>query len=146
MVYNESIYNILEGLSKEEFGGISITYDMIVDYFNKKKHDRLLGITDMIRPVPLMLFFQKHSILTSIFDRKIEACHQAGLIAYWTRKYTRIQGGKIQGKPKPLDIPSILTILKISAVMQLIACIVFVLEVLSDRLQSIRKLLDFITY
>lgn len=144
--HDGSIYNVVEGLSKGKYVGVTFTCDMIVNYFNSRTEHRLVDYTDMIRPFTPMFFFPKNSVLISIFNRKILICQQAGLVNYWYGKYTVVHKKKKRGKIRPLDIPSVLTILKISAAMYFVAFIVFVLEVLSDRFECIRNCLDFITY
>lgn len=146
VIHDGSIYNVLEGFSNGKYDGIIFTVDMIVNHFNSKSENRLIDYTDMIRPFTPMFFFPKNSVLIAIFNRKILICQQAGLITHWYGKYTNVRKRNKQGKIRPLDIPSVLTILKISAFMYFIAFTVFVLEVLSERFECIRNCLDFITY
>lgn len=146
MEHDGNVYPVLKGLSNGKIDGVAMATDVIVDFYNFDRNHHVLGLTDMIRPISLTFFFQKHSLLTAMFNQKIGIFRQAGLIVHWAGKYTCTKLEKKRRKSKSLDLPCILTILKISSALHLIASIVFVLEVLSDRFQCIRKWLDFITY
>lgn len=135
-------------LSNGKWDGVVYLNDVTVNYFNKGLNSgRRLGYTrDIVRPITPVFYFHKRSFLTQIFSQKIEICRESGLIAHWTAQYKR-QGRKHeQRKPKKLDLSNIVGIVQISAVLYIIAFIVFMMEVYGSTIGCIKKVLDYLTY
>lgn len=148
MKHDGNVHIILGQLSKDQLDGVVFTTDLITRYFLYKNDAwDVIGYTkDVIRPFSPVFFFHKHSVLRWIFNRKIEMCQQSGLIVHWIAVYKHEFDKIKRRQPKKLSINGILTILQITAVMYLVASIVFAMEILSQRAEKIKKFLDFLTY
>lgn len=144
-------YDAITALSKQSTGkwdGVTFINDVTVNYFNgiNKTSHRLQITRDIARPNFPVFFFNKNSILTSIFTRKIGRCDESGLIPFWISQYTRKHKRDKHREPKTLGIFGIMAMLQITIVMYLISFIVFLMEILSLTHARIRKFLDFLTY
>lgn len=135
-------------LSHGEWNGVVFTNDLTVNYFNHldKSWPKIDYTRDVVRANNPVFFFQKHSILTEMFDRKIELCQESGLVFHWVAQFKHNWKKHKQKQPKKLGISGIMAMLEISAVLYLIAFLVFILEILSQKHQRIRRLLDFLTH
>lgn len=138
----------LHKFSNGEWDGVHYINDVTVNYFNSMlKHKRPIGYTrDIVRHVTPNFYFHKLSILTWMFNQKIQTCLELGLVSHWKAKYQRNRKQKKQRYPKKLRISNILAIVRISAVFYLIAFIVFVMETFGRRNRCIKKVLDYLTY
>lgn len=141
-------YNALVKLSNNDWNGVIFTNDVIINYFNyiSKSTYRIDYTRDVVRPNAPVFFFNKHSMLTWMFNRKIEICQESGLVLHWTAQYTHSRMKNNQKQPKKLGIESILAALEISAVLYLIAFIIFIMEILSHEYRRIKQFLDYFTY
>lgn len=138
----------LEKLRSREWDGVLLSNDVTINFFNfKNKSWRRIGYThDVVRPVTPVFYFNKNSILTEIFNQKIQACSESGLIQHWISQYRqRIKVIKHR-EPKTLEISNILAILEISALIYFIAFIVFTSEIFTNKFERIRRVLDYLTY
>lgn len=142
------VYTAIKNISNGEWEGVVFTNYITLNYFNtiEKSWSRIGHTHDVARSFNPSLFFNKHSILRWMFDRKIEMCKEAGLISHWAARYLHKQDEDRQRKLKKLSIQNILAILQITAVMYSIACLVFLLEILSCEHDCIKKFLDYFTY
>lgn len=124
------------------------TSDLVAKYFIYKNEDQnKIGYTiNIIRPFSPVFFFSKHSMLTWIFNKKLESTIESGLIVHWIADYEGKINRNNEKKLKKLSITSILTILQITAAMYIIAFIVFLMEIFSYKHKSIKKCLDYLTY
>lgn len=128
--------------------GVFFTNGLTVNFYNmiNKSWRHIRYTRDMARIHTPVFYFRKSSILTSMFDRKIELCNESGLMIHWIANYSAKPHRSEFSKPSQLGIASIMAILQISAIMYLIAIIVFVMEVFFHKNEYIRKFLDFFTY
>lgn len=135
-------------LSNGELDGVLFTSDLVADYFmfQNEAHHKIGYTVDIIRPFTPVFLFQKNSMLTWIFNQKIEMCQQSGLIIHWIAKYKKKINRNNKKKLKKLSITSFLTILQITAIMYFIAFMVFLMEMFSYRLENIKSVLDYLTY
>lgn len=101
---------------------------------------------DAVRPIAPVFFFNEHSILTWMFNRKIEQCLESGLILHWTSQYQKPRIKDKHKEPKKLGVHGILAMLEIAAVLYSIAFIIFIMEILSHEHGHIRRFLDYLTY
>lgn len=141
-------YNALVKLSSSEWNGVIFTNDVIINYFNyiSKSTPRIDYTRDVVRPNAPVFFFNKHSILTWMFNRKIEICLESGLVHHWTAQYIHLRTKTNHKQPEKLGIPSILAVIEISTVLYLIAFIIFIMEILSHEHTRIKQFLDYLTY
>ncbi|XP_055300291.1 uncharacterized protein LOC129567447 [Sitodiplosis mosellana] len=138
----------LRKLSNGDWKGLVFTNDVTINYFNlKNKFKRRVSNTrDIVRPITPVFYFNKNSILTEMFNRKIENCRESGLISHWTAPYKHKRKRDKHKKPTTLDVPHILAIIQISAFLYLIAFIIFVVEMISYKHERMRRCLEFFTY
>lgn len=111
-----------------------------------KSWRQIVSTSDVVRQHTPVYYFNTHSILTWMFNRKIEACNESGLTYYWSIKYTMKTNRNKEKKPKKLQITNILVILQISAIIYTIAFIVFIFELLSRSHRKIKTIVDYLTY
>lgn len=135
-------------LPSTEWDGLVFTNDVSVNYFNLvyKPKPRVDYTKDVIRTNAPVFYFNEHSILTRMFNRKMEICTESGLILHWTAQYENSRQIDKQRKPKKLSIHGILAMLEITAVLYLIAFIIFLMEILSHQHGRIKQFLDYLTY
>lgn len=141
-------FTSLQKLSSGERKGVVFTNEVCVKYFKfVTKTYQLDATRDVLRQQTSVFFFQKNSILTNMFNRKIEMCHETGLTHYWLAQF-RIEEGKRSKyrPPSKLSLTNIMAVLKISAIFYFISLIVFVLEIISPNYIRIRRVLDYLTY
>lgn len=148
VMHSKDDVTAIKSLLARKWDGILFTNDLTINYFNMiKKTWYQLGYTlDVVRPHTPVFLFPKHSILTWLFNRKVEACNESGLISHWAAKYNPKRLKIESKKPKKLAINNILAMLQISFVMYSIAVSVFVLEIMSRSHNRIKRFLDFLTY
>lgn len=148
MEQHSDVYTALEKILNGQWIGVVYSNYITVNYFNlmEKSWDRIGYTQDLARLFNPTMFFNKHTILMSMFNQKIEMSKESGLISYWAAQYRHQPTGDRQRKLKRLSIQNILAILQITAVMYSIAIMVFLLEILSNEHEAIRKCLDYLTY
>lgn len=145
-------YDTITSLSKlwtGEWKGVMYTNDVTINYFNflnKLRRFHLSHTRDIVRPITPIFFFNKNSILTEMFNRKIEKCRESGLIYHWIAQYKQKHKTDKNREPRTLGIQNILAIVQISMFLYFIAFIIFILEIISYKHARIRKLLDFLTF
>ena len=142
------VYTAIKNTINGEWEGVIFTNYVTLNYFNlmEKAWGRIGHTRDMARSFDPSLFFNKHSILRWMFDRKIGMCRESGLTSFWAARYRPKHNENRQIELKRLSIQNILAILQITAAMYLIAFMVFLLELFSYENKRIRKCLDYLTY
>lgn len=134
-MHDEDDVTSIKNLFKRKWEGVLLTNDLTVSYFNmQQRFGARLGYTfDIVRLHTPVFFFHKQSILTWLFDTKIQACNEAGLTYYWASKYKRKHLKNKTKQPKKLAINNILAMLQISFFMYAVSICTFLLELLSRR-------------
>lgn len=148
MTHDYGDFVALKKLQNGELDGVFFTNDVTVNYYNliNKSWRKVRYTRDVVRPHTPVFYFRKSSILTVMFDKKIELCNESGLTIHWIEKYKgKLRRSKFR-KPSKLEMVSIMAILQISAALYLIAFIVFLMEIFSHKNDYIKKILDFLTY
>lgn len=136
----------LQKISSGEWNGVFLTNEFIAGYFNLKSKSRIETTRDKIRSASPVFYFQKTSILTAMFNQKIDICREAGLINRWYDEYSQKHKKYENKSPRKLGIPNILAMIQISGVLCFVSFIVFILELLSPRNTIIKRVLDYFTY
>lgn len=128
--------------------GVFLANDVTVNYFNsiRKTWHRILYTRDIIRPLTPVFYFNKHSILPWMFDRKLEICIESGLTMYWIRKYQQKPKEDKYRNPMKLGMTNIIGIMQITTALYFVAFIIFLMEVFGPKNGYIRRVLDFLTY
>lgn len=142
------VYTAIKKTINGEWEGVIFTNYVTLNYFNlmEKAWGRIGHTRDVARSFDPSLFFNKHSILRWMFDRKIGMCRESGLTTFWAARYRPKHNEDRQIHLKRLSIQNILAILQITAAMYLIAFMVFLLELFSYEHKRIKKCLDYLTY
>lgn len=144
--YDYGSYMILKRIMSGELDGMAFTTDVFVDYFNlRNKWSRQMEFT-RVRTVSPVFYFQKNSILSKLFNEKIDIALESGLTLHWLTKYKQISMKNKAKAPKKLDIPSLVAVFEICAVLCLINCFVFAMELLSQKYAAIKRIVDYLTY
>lgn len=147
VIYYHDATTALIKLSSGEMNGVIFTNDIIANYFNFVNKTAHFSMTrDIARLNYPVFFFHQRSILIWMFNRKIEASIESGLITYWTAQYNHIIKTKEKKGPKKLGIMGIMAMLEICAVMYLIAFVVFLMEFFSQQNMRLKNFLDYLTY
>lgn len=135
-------------LSTGEWDGVVLSNAEAVNYFNLNSNSthRLDYTREIVRPTIAVFYFKKHSIFTSMFNKKIYIFHEAGLISRWFSHFNHEDKSSKYRGPGKLNLTNISAILKITTVLYLISTFVFVLEAMSGKFERIRKFLDYLTY
>lgn len=148
MQHGCSLTEALENLLNGTFKGVIFSNDVVINNFNwREKTWHIVHHTrDIIRPVTSVFYFRRNSILTWMFDRKIEICIESGLTNHWISKYKQKPKNSKYRKPSKLKLNHIIAAIQISVVMYSIAFIVFLLEVFCTTHTFIKDILDYLTY
>lgn len=147
--HDYELFTSLRKISTGEWDGVVFTDHMSVQYFNllNKSLNAVDFTRNMIRQQIPVFFFRKNSILTNIFNRKIEDCQEAGLIQHWIEQFKPWKRKRSKYlPPTKLNLANIFVIVKISVFLYFISCIVFILEVLSSHYARIKRFLDYLTF
>lgn len=143
------LFDALQKLSSGEWKGVVFTNEIVVQYFKLVTKAHQMDFTrDVLRQQTSVFYFQKNSILTDMFNRKIGICQETGLMQYWLARFSRIKEGKRSKyrPPSKLSLTNIMAVLKISAILYIVSVIVFVLEIISPNYICIKRFLDYLTY
>lgn len=148
-VHDYDLITAIRKISTGEWNGVAFTNDLTVNYFNyiSRSSMRIKCTRDLVRLQNPVFLFGKNSLLTSMFNDKIELCQESGLINHWVGKFKHNhKKHKNHKNPKKLGVENILGILKISGVMYSISCAVLFMEIVSGANRIIKKFLDFLTH
>lgn len=135
----------------DNFNGTSVVLmnDITPKYFHVLNvPNRFLAYTkDRLFTQNTVFYFQKRSVLRELFNQKLLRFQEAGLIQYWVEQYTESVRTKPNRKiPTKLELKSIFGAFQICYVMYSFSCIVFLLELISMRINNVKYFLDFFTY
>ena len=92
-----------------EFKGAIITSLALVAYKNEVINNKVpvLICKEQLMSLPQVIYFKKNHYLVLTFNEKISMLNAAGLVDYWTKKYTKmkyIHGIETPREPKKLKI------------------------------------------
>lgn len=135
-------------LYDKENNGVMLATDLFVKLFNlKHPHRRMIFTKDrLIRFSPIILY-RKNSVLTSVFNKQLQALIENGLIDYWTKNYMDThQANSKQRQLSKIRMRNVFAIFQTCAVAYLISCMVFVLEIISVKCHRIKIVNEYLTY
>uniref|UniRef100_A0AAG5DNK1 Ionotropic glutamate receptor L-glutamate and glycine-binding domain-containing protein n=1 Tax=Anopheles atroparvus TaxID=41427 RepID=A0AAG5DNK1_ANOAO len=147
-----SLASMVAGMSDRYDDRVVLCPLDIVAYHNRFRKRTLGGkpihvTRDSITRFPVTIYYQPKSLLTNVFDREVRKLDQSGLMHFWVRNYgdydfqTRLEGGG--GDPKKLTNSHLAGAYQIFVVALLLSVLVFVVELVSVRVRSLRIVLDF---
>lgn len=121
--------------------------DIVLHYFNfiQKPKPQLAMTKDRLNTFYLAIHFRKNSILTEIFNRKIEKMTESGLVNYWASKYKENHKTKLEASTK-YHYANIIGVFQFCAVLIVIDIVVFILELMSPRYNRVKYVMDYFTY
>lgn len=126
----ERMANIFEKLKDPSFDGVLVRSIPKVQYVNSiRQYNYVFEICkERLVQTPVVLYFQKSSFLTDIFNEKLDQLMNAGLIEYWHNQYFRTKVEKSVTGPKPLNMANLKGVFEIWITGCIITFLVFVLE------------------
>lgn len=141
--------NLLQLLMERNPNHAYLTVAQMLDYFTliKFPNFNVLKTKQYIKLTPICMCFRKHSCLLKTFNNNINALISGGLIDFWASKYRPrfpIKPGRTE--PKPLSLDQISGIFKVCAYLMFLSVILFILELFSPDYESIKILIDFLTF
>lgn len=138
-------------LHSDDFDGVFMTSTQIFDYYNfLHKKTRILRTKETIQMIAYSIFTAKQSCLTKPLNHQIAKLTSNGLITVWNNGFRKNTARKNQfndsGEPKRLAIDQINGLITICMVLYTICVIIFILELMSARHESIKIIMDFFSF
>lgn len=136
-------YDTFNGTAVVLVNEISAKYSNLIQYPN-----RYLAFTiDRLYIQSSVYYFRRRSVLRAIFNEKLQIFQEAGLVDYWIEKYTKNARMKPNQRiPTELNLENVLGAFQICVVMFLFSCFVFILEIISVKIQCVKDVLDYFTH
>lgn len=148
IAYDGQVHS-LRNLTTNQFNGVFMSFTQTIDYFNRLHFPEMhiLKTKQDIQMMPFAVYFRKHSCLKITFNSQIEAYVSGGLINFWASKFQTKFHSKTNGiEPSPLSLYQVKGVVKVCIGLFVISILVFILELMSTCHESIKNLLDFLTY
>lgn len=146
---NFAPYTSLKMLVNSDNDEVVFTNKFIVQYFilMNEALDQIGYTHDTVVPITPAFLFPKQSIFAPMFNQKIRACEEAGLINFWIRHFKSLKKQKNGTEEhRKLEIADILALIQVCSGLYLLSSFVIVLELLSQSYKRIKKFLDFLIY
>ena len=133
----------------------TISSKTAVYYFNKEnfRSGNIIYATEHLSLAAFMVLFRKQSCLTAPVNKIIGSFAQNGLIYHWEKRYLQpdLNSPKVwaayhNNGPVSFKLEKIIFIFQMVSMLQFVALLVFLLEILSIYCTKIRKIIDFLTY
>ncbi|XP_053699472.1 uncharacterized protein LOC128746450 [Sabethes cyaneus] len=132
-------------------GVVMVTTEHIA-FHNKHRLDKgfLRSTRDYVVSLPIVIYYPKRSFLVPEFNRVIGQVQTAGLMSYWVRQYGNYdffpKETRDQLRPVPLNIEQLSGCYQVCAVLWMVCCGVFLLELWSRKWHRLRIVLDFLAH
>lgn len=129
----------------------NLTKDDIEGYFNMKNFPNvnILKTKQYAPSMSFCIYFRKHSCLMQPFNEQISLLTSSGLIVSWERAFKNpLYNKHIQMKPNalPLTLNQISGLIRVCIILIALSIKVFNFEVMLIRLETIRIVLDFLSF
>lgn len=148
--WNVSNLDNFRNLTDENFGGAYMSISQVVDYFNLKNfpHINILKTKQYVQLMPFCIYYRKHSCLVRPFNEQISLLTSSGMIVSWARLYKtpNYKHSQIQPKTQSLTFNQISGLITVCGLLIVISVIVFGLELMSTSHETIKIVLDFVTF
>lgn len=122
----------------------------VVDYFNLKNfpNANILKTKDIVQSMPFCIYYRKNSCLTRPINQQLIQFQSGGLIQSWSKKFQKppYLKDKSHMEPTALSFDQISGLVTVCIVATVISIMVFILELMSTSHESIKILLDFLTF
>ncbi|XP_065072766.1 uncharacterized protein LOC135697107 [Ochlerotatus camptorhynchus] len=149
---NDSMTIALDSISSRRVqdGVVLCTLEHIA-YHNKHRLSMgfLRSTRDSLSSYPMVIYYPKRTFLVRVLNRMVGQIETAGLMNYWVRLY-----GNYNFFPKKIDIaqPTALSAQQLMGcfeciyILWIIGCGVFILELLSLKLNTLRRFMEFLAH
>lgn len=128
--------------------GVALATEVLQQAFNFENPLRRLGFTkDRLFMFSSVFVFRKKSMLTRVFNEKLQRLQEFGLPELW--KKNRVIEQKVRAKktePTKLGLDNVMAAFQICGVLYVISIFVFIMEIISGKFPRIKYVLDFLTY
>ena len=139
----------LDLLQSSESRLTTVAYLDTLAHYNylRSKTSTLTYVEEIIRNYPFVMFFRKHSTLRTSFDRKLKVFSDAGITSHIAKQHIH-QGFQAMNRQSQfvsqLATKNLIGLYIVSVVMWLISVFIFVLELLSRKSNTLRKIMDLL--
>lgn len=149
-MYSNDFLTSLQKVHDNHMADVMVSSNVLSAYFNmiNHPHRHIQSTKDKIYPINTVIYFSPKSfVLTKPFNKLLRSFREAGLTLHEQRKYERKFKHKQKKQyPRQLEIQNILAALELCGISYFIICIIFALELLSNRLRRAKIVLDYLTY
>lgn len=130
------------------------TIDQLSTY-NANNGLQIKPLKERLYLVALSLFVRKESCLIQNFDTQLQRFADSGMLTLWRRKFIQIDklniaetdsGPEMVNAKGRFTLSQLLFAFKFLAALQLLAWMVFALEIITTRIALLKSLMDFFTY
>lgn len=85
MTHDYGDFIAMKKLQNGELQGVFFSNDVAFNYYNmiNKSWRRIKHTRDILRPHTPVFYFRKSSVMTGLFDKKIEILNESGLTIHW---------------------------------------------------------------
>lgn len=143
--HDHQVLIALEKLTSGEWDGVAFGTDIIANYFNLVSKSQRQIESIRVRTLAPVFLFRKNSIVSQLFNQKVDTCLESGLTFHWLAQFNR-ERRKSPRLPKKLGLVNVIAILQIFTVLCLFSLFVFVLEILCHECYVIEIFLNYLTY
>lgn len=126
---------IFELLKDPTFNGAFVRSVSIIKYYDSLNSSNYIHkiCKERIMNVPVVLYFQKGSVLTETFNEKLGQLINAGLIEYWHKQDLPEKSELSDSAPKPLKLLYLLGIFQIFSIGCALSILTFIFENVRER-------------
>lgn len=139
-------YETISHLGEDSFRGVFVISDLTAAYYNtmliRSRQNIILLSKDKITTVLLAFYLKKHSYLASRIDEYFMRLASNGLLTKWTNDYRdqKFLNFRADKAPQILTLDHVCGIFIICFGLYVISAIVLLLEILSRRINFIRRM------
>lgn len=144
----DDVYDVLRSLRNGTTQDVYLTGKQIVDYDNliHFRAAKILYTKETIQLLPFSIFFQRDSCLLQTFNWQLSALAESGLMQAWIARFTRTVYMHEDSEPQQIRVDHFLGTFEICAFMLAASLLLFLLELLSVYVGSIKNAIDFCVY
>lgn len=125
-----------------------MTISQVADYFNLLHFPniQILKTKQYIQAMPFCMYFRKHSFLERPFNQQLNLYSSSGLIVQWAKNFRKQPFDSDRVEPRPLLLDQITGVLAVCVCLTAASVVVFILELMSNCHDTIKRIMDFFTY
>lgn len=144
--FYEPMRVILGNLSRREITGALYAPVVSIDYFNSlnRRNRALRKMEDFITMMPVVWYFRKNTVRIQAVNEEFMRYSENGIIEFYFRKFRTAESN--HQLPQVLDFGRLYGIMQACAMLLVVDIFIFILELLSTKFMSIRRLVEFFTF